>query len=67
MTENKTEDEATFGSDVYVYCRSHLAPHKTGWCTVDPRDKIKLDAKDYASATQECQDKGLELYNPGAK
>lgn len=35
----KCEDEI-FGD--WVYCRQHLRPHETGWCTVSNDDKLGL-------------------------
>lgn len=61
MTE-ATEDEVVFGSGRFVYCKSHVAAHETGWCTVSAKDKIALDALDYESACAECRSKGLRLY-----
>lgn len=60
-----TEDEQHFGHDVWVYCTAHLRPHKTGWCTVSARDKIKLEATTPEAAEQECVDRGFHLYKPG--
>lgn len=57
-------DEEFFGEDAIVYCKSHLRPHRTGWCTVHNEDKILLDAKTIDEAEQECNDKGLYRYNP---
>ena len=61
MTE-RTEDEIKFGSGRYVYCKSHLRPHTTGWCTVNPEDKILLDATDRDGAYSEVRAKGWKIY-----
>ncbi|MFM7009089.1 MAG: hypothetical protein ACKO0Z_07105 [Betaproteobacteria bacterium] len=58
----KTEDAEVFGESVWVYCKSHLRPHDTGWCTVPASDKIALEAKTYADAVEECNERGFELY-----
>jgi hypothetical protein len=57
-----TEDQIAFGRDVWVYCDQHLAAHKTGWCTVAIRNKIKLDAQNGEDAYAECKGKGYPLY-----
>lgn len=71
MTEDDTfealrrpmsEDEQAFGRNTWVYCNQHLRAHKTGWCTVGNRNKIKLDAKDGHEAVAECKSRGFELY-----
>ena len=56
-----TEDYLTFG-DCWVYCNQHLRPHKTGWCTVSVKDKIKLEAKNEQDAYDECNGKRLKIY-----
>lgn len=61
MKEETTEDLKTFG-DCYVYCKQHLNPHKTGWCTVSVDEKIKLNAKDLKEAFDECKKLGYELF-----
>lgn len=58
----KTDDEIHFGADRIVYCRQHLRPHFTGWCTVSLRDKILLDALTIEGAYEECKEKGFQLY-----
>lgn len=63
MREDRTEDAKAFGVDAWVYCKSHLRPHSTGWCTAFVKDKILLDAKDREAAYAECRAKGYELYN----
>ena len=56
-----TEDAVEFG-DVFVYCSQHMRPHRTGWCTVCTRHKVKLDATDYEPAILECRAKGFKLF-----
>jgi len=58
-----TEDEIEFGRNVFVYCNQHMGVHKTGWCTVSNRNKVKLDATTYDVAADECRAKGYELYS----
>lgn len=55
------KDAEVFGADAWVYCKQHVRPHSTGWCTVDVKDKIKLDATDRTAAIAECRDKGLKM------
>lgn len=33
----------------WVYCKSHVGPHETGWCSVDVKNKIALDLPAMAS------------------
>lgn len=61
------EDAKEFGSDAWVYCSQHMRPHRTGWCTVSNRNKIKLDAKSIEQAYAECRQKGYELYDDKCK
>ncbi len=59
----KADDFTVFG-DCVVYCNQHLAPHRTGWCTVNPKNKTKLDATEVdAAAADECRAKGFKLYS----
>ena len=62
MSDEQTEDEKAFGKDRWVYCKQHLRPHGTGWCTVSPRDKILLDAKDREAAYAEFRSKGWDIF-----
>lgn len=57
-----TEDEHFFGSSTWVYCKSHVNPHTTGWCTVHSDQKIKLDAVTHKEAVDECRQKGYPLF-----
>ena len=59
-------DDKVFGD--WVYCRQHVRPHSTGWCTVSNHDKIGLGI--VGSETQEniklafekCRDWKLPIY-----
>jgi hypothetical protein len=58
-----TEDAKEFGEKAIVYCKSHLRPHDTGWCTVGIRDKVKLDSTTIKDAVDECRVKGYVLFS----
>lgn len=57
-----TEDAKKWGADTIVYCRSHLRPHETGWCTVPVSDKLPLHATTIDAAVDECRRFGLRLF-----
>jgi len=59
---DEQDDVAAFGRTAWVYCRQHVKPHPTGWCSVSPREKIGLGVTTAAEAYQKCRDWGLELY-----
>lgn len=59
---SEKDDAKVFGVNAWVYCKSHMRPHTTGWCTVFPEDKIALSAKEQNAAYAECRAKGYELY-----
>lgn len=61
------DDVSVFGENVYVYCNQHLAPHRTGWCTVSNHNKVALGAANYDAAVDECRAKGFTLYSDLAK
>lgn len=46
----------------FVYCRQHVGPHSTGWCTVDVEDKFPLKATNREAARIECRNKGWRMY-----
>jgi|SRR5579859_3991426 len=46
----------------FVYCKSHVNFHRTGWCTVHVEDKIALKAKTENEAYNECRNLGVRLY-----
>jgi hypothetical protein len=55
-----TEDEKAFGRNRLVYCKQHLRPHSTGWCSVHNGEKVALDAVDPKGAYEECRRKGFK-------
>lgn len=57
-----TEDEAAFGRDAWVYCTQHMRAHQTGWCSVNPRDKVGLGVKTAQDAAAKCRAWGFALY-----
>jgi hypothetical protein len=65
MADDTTEDEKAFGTDAWVYCRQHLRPHRTGWCTVHLIDKRLLEASTLEEAVAECEAQGLKLMAGG--
>lgn len=64
MTESKrdynTPDDQSLGA--YCYCRSHVGPHETGWCTVPVYDKLPLKATTHAEAVAECRALNWKVY-----
>lgn len=56
-----SDDDTAFGVE-YVYCGGHLRAHLTGWCTVHNVMKVPLEAKDQASADNECRYREFTLY-----
>lgn len=54
------EDELVFGKEQLVYCRQHLRPHSTGWCSVSVSEKVGLGTNDINEAYEKCR--RLELY-----
>ena len=64
MTEEQTtEDARVFGAHAWIYCRQHLRPHETGWCTVDVDQKVKLDATSMEAAYTECKERDFHIYS----
>lgn len=58
------EDEKPAGDEHmgrWVYCSQHARPHRTGWCTVDPIDKVGLHVRDEESAYAKCRHLGLMI------
>lgn len=47
----------------WVYCRSHVNPHRTGWCSVFRDNKVPLDATSHEEAFAECRRKGFRLFD----
>lgn len=62
MSTAVTEDEKEFGVDAIVYCKQHLRPHATGWCTVSNSDKVKLESETVGDAIRECIARGYKLH-----
>lgn len=61
------EDTEVFGKDQWVYCRAHLRPHTTGWCSVGCQDKIGLGISGKGldkmkEAIAKCHSWGLKIY-----
>jgi hypothetical protein len=56
-----TEDEKIFGRNCLVYCKQHLRPHSTGWCSVDNDQKVALKSIDPKGAYAECKELGFEV------
>ena len=60
-------DDADFFGE-WVYCASHLAAHRTGWCTVPNSDKLGLgsfegtDEQQALKANEKCRKFRLELF-----
>jgi hypothetical protein len=46
----------------WVYCRQHLRPHATGWCTVGPEDKEPLRATTREEAYAEVRANGWAIW-----
>ena len=67
MNDKQTEDFQVFGDD-WVYCKSHVRPHPTGWCSVDVSHKVGLgippgEFNERARAAYEkCRLFGLRIY-----
>lgn len=63
MSEVTTDDAKTFGVGVWVYCRQHLRPHTTGWCTVHVDQKERLEATTMEDAYAECRRRTFTIYS----
>lgn len=46
----------------FVYCKQHVGPHSTGWCTVSASDKIPLQAETLGEAYAEVEAMGLKIF-----
>lgn len=46
----------------WVYCSQHLNVHASGWCTVEPRDKLGLHVETEEEGIEKCKEIGLKLY-----
>lgn len=62
MCDETTDDELRFGADKWVYCKAHVRPHTTGWCTVPHTEKVLLKSTNYHDARQETKDLGFKIY-----
>lgn len=56
-----TEDEKEFGRNRLVYCKEHLRPHSTGWCSVGNRHKVALNSIHPKEAYEECKIRGFKI------
>lgn len=63
MTDEATEDVKAFGADVWIYCRQHLRPHQTGWCTVHVDQKVPLEVTSMEAAYAECRRRKFTIYS----
>lgn len=59
----ETEDYLTFGPNAWIYCKQHLRPHTTGWCTVSTKHKVLLQATTDTEAYRECFDKDFYIFD----
>lgn len=55
-------DVAAFGRGEWVYCRQHVKPHPTGWCSVGVYDKLGLGVETAEEAYVKCREFGLPIY-----
>jgi len=55
-----TPDE-TMGA--FVYCNQHLRVHSTGWCTVDPHNKIPMPGTTWEAAHAVAAHLGLHFFD----
>lgn len=46
----------------WVYCKSHVRAHVTGWCTVDPSRKVALKATTREEAYAEVRASGWPIW-----
>ena len=65
MAQDTTMD-LIFGD--WCYCRQHLRPHETGWCTVSNNEKVGLGISGHTeqsmrAAYAKCRDFGLKCGN----
>jgi hypothetical protein len=60
---NPPEDSQMLAT--WVYCKQHVRPHTTGWCTVGVRDKVALAAKNRESAYAEARALGYAIHGEG--
>lgn len=60
-------DVAAFGRGAWVYCRQHVKPHQTGWCSVGVYDKIGLGVATAKEAYAKCEQWGLKIFDYNQK
>jgi len=60
-------DVQAFGRDQWVYCRQHVKPHETGWCSVGVYDKIGLGVQTADEAYAKCEAWGLPIFDYNKK
>lgn len=53
-------DVAAFGRGSWIYCRQHVKPHQTGWCSVGVYDKLGLGVSTAKEAYAKCKEWGLK-------
>ena len=56
-------DVAAFGRGAWVYCRQHVKPHQTGWCSIPAYDKIGLGVTTAKEAYAKCEAWGLKIFD----
>jgi hypothetical protein len=59
MTVEKPAGDEHLGT--FVYCKQHLRPHNTGWCTAHALDKIGLKATTREAAYDEVRANGWTI------
>lgn len=60
-------DVAAFGRGAWVYCRQHVKPHPTGWCSVGVYDKIGLGVSTAKEAYAKCEEWDLKIFDYNQK
>lgn len=60
MTVEKPAGDEHLGQ--FVYCKQHLRPHSTGWCTVHASDKVALKATTSEAAYDEVRANGWTIF-----
>lgn len=58
-TEPVVQPDTELGA--FVYCRSHVRPHATGWCSVSAGEKIPLRARTSEEAYAEVRAYGWKI------
>lgn len=54
------QPDEVFGA--WVYCKSHVGPHETGWCSVGLDNKIALKATNRQDAMAESWAMGFRIF-----